>query len=100
MNKPFLINFAPLLINTPYKESKLFAAVNQIEMDSKISFRVAFSIEHEMAGSFELEVQNKEQYKNGENVIWTIWDEELNDKIKPLIDFLGKHIEIFFKKLI
>ena len=69
-------------------------------MDSKISFRVAFSIEHEMAGSFELEVQNKEQYKNGENVIWTIWDEELNDKIKPLIDFLGKHIEIFFKKLI
>ena len=100
MDKPFLLNYAPLLINLPYQESKLIAAINQIEQNGKISFRVAGSIEDEGAGSFELEVKNKEQYKNGEPPIWGTWDEELNAMSNPLIDTLGKHIQTFFKKLI
>lgn len=100
MDKPFILNYAPLLISIPYEESKLTAAINQIEEDGKISFRVAYNIEDEGVGSFELEIKNKDKYKNGEAQVWSVWDEELNEIQKPLVDTLGNLIEIYFKKLI
>ena|SRR5579871_4099330 len=101
MNKIIVLNFAPyLLTNIPYQNSKLAIAVNQMEENGKIFFRVSFSIEHEGAGTFELEVQNEEKYKNGEFPIFGTYDKELNEIHKPLINKIGKLIEIYFKKLI
>ena len=99
MENPFVLNYAPLLVNIPYQDGNLIAAINQIEEDGEISFRIAYQIEGE-SGAFELSIENKEHYKRGEPSIWSMWDKELNELHKPLVNVIGKQIEIFFKKLI
>jgi hypothetical protein len=97
MNGNIVLNFAPLLLNIPYQQSKLITAINQIEKDGEIFFRVSFNVEYESAGTLELEIKNKEEYKNGESPIWKSTDNEMHNN---LINIIGRQIEIFFKRLV
>ena len=100
MNENIILNFAPLLLEVPYEESKLTTAINQIENEGTIFFGVSFYIENEGAGAFELEIENKEDYENGSSPVWSIWDKELGEIYKSLINSIGKQIEIHFKRLV